>query len=236
MDSFPSKEKQLLMDPVEFWSSQKAPKRPSSSASQRPPVRSASKDRDDPLLTAPPARVRAPERTESRQSRIAVVLKSPAHLNRSSWSHIEGENGGDSRAAAVSASSRQGTPSFASRAKKETPVPLPKTLNINTGSRTRSCARGCINGSTSGSTYTNTPPQTVDENTSTSNFNSKCSNTNSNFITGSRLVTSTSAGFPTKRRPGAAQRLEARHVLCFTTRPCFSEAGQRENRKTRSAI
>lgn len=118
------------MDPVEFWSSQKAPKRPSSSASQRPSVRSASKDRDDPLLKAPPARARAPERNESRQSRIAVVLKSPAHLNRSPWSHVEGENGGDSRAAAASASasSRQGTPNFVSRAKKETPVPLPKTL------------------------------------------------------------------------------------------------------------
>ncbi|KAL7783390.1 hypothetical protein V8C43DRAFT_294447 [Trichoderma afarasin] len=133
MDSFPAKEEQLLMDPVEFWSSQKAPKRPSSSASQRPSVRSASKDRDDPLLTAPPARASAPERNESRQSRIAVVLKSPAHLNRSSWSQVEGENGGDSRAA----SSRQATPNFASRAKKETPVPLPKTL-ITTSTTTTS--------------------------------------------------------------------------------------------------
>ncbi|KAL6691998.1 hypothetical protein J3F84DRAFT_384947 [Trichoderma pleuroticola] len=126
MNSFPAKDKQLPMDPVEFWSSQKAPKRPSSSASQRPSVRSASKDRDDPLLTAPPARAKGPERNESRQSRIAVVLTSPAHLNRSSWSHVEIENGGDGRAAA--ASSRQATPNFASRAKKETPVPLPKTL------------------------------------------------------------------------------------------------------------
>ncbi|KAL6813618.1 hypothetical protein V8C40DRAFT_256565 [Trichoderma camerunense] len=143
MDSFPSKEEQLLMDPVEFWSSQKAPKRPSSSASQRPSVRSASKDRDDPLLTAPPARARAPERNESRQSRIAVVLKSPAHLNRSSWSHVEGENGGDYRAATASASSRQATPNFASRAKKETPVPLPKTL-ITTSTTTTSATTASI--------------------------------------------------------------------------------------------
>ncbi|KAM6483085.1 hypothetical protein HDV62DRAFT_343423 [Trichoderma sp. SZMC 28011] len=140
MDSFPSKEEQLLMDPVEFWSSQKAPKRPSSSASQRPSVRSASKDRDDPLLTAPPARASAPERNESRQSRIAVVLKSPANLNRSSWSHVEGENGGDSRAATAAASSRQATPNFASRAKKETPVPLPKTLITASTSTTSATA------------------------------------------------------------------------------------------------
>ncbi|KAL7909976.1 hypothetical protein GGI35DRAFT_350989 [Trichoderma velutinum] len=141
MDKFAAREKQLLMDPVEFWSSQKAPKRPSSSASQRPSVRPTSRDRDDPLLTAPLARVRAPERNESQQSRIAVVLKSPAHLNKSSWSHVEGENGGDNRAAA--ASSRQATPNLASRAKKETPVPLPKPL-IRTSTPTTTATTASI--------------------------------------------------------------------------------------------
>ncbi|KAL7930090.1 hypothetical protein V8C35DRAFT_314085 [Trichoderma chlorosporum] len=132
MNSPPDKEKQLMMDPVEFWSSQMAPKRPSSSASQRPSARPSSKDGDDPLLMAPPGLLKAPDGNGSRQSRIAVVLKSPAYglkspayMSKSPRPQVQGESASGSAAAA---SSRQATPSLVSRAKKETPVPLPRPL------------------------------------------------------------------------------------------------------------
>ncbi|KAL7948249.1 hypothetical protein V8C42DRAFT_313930 [Trichoderma barbatum] len=135
MNNFPDQKKKLMMDPVEFWSSQMAPKRPSSSTSTRPSMRSGSMDRDDPLLNAPPAPFKPPEKNELRQSRIAVVLKSPAYLNKTSWSQAGSGNDGHSRAA----SSRQATPNLATREKKETPVPLPKPF-IRTSTPTAAAA------------------------------------------------------------------------------------------------
>ncbi|KAL6885400.1 hypothetical protein GGI43DRAFT_304469 [Trichoderma evansii] len=124
MAGIPTQKKRLMMDPTEFWSSQLAPLRPSTPG---PPVvnrRSSSIDLDDPLLSTSPSQLNAPEKSESRQSRIAVVLKSPMHSHQYSWSKV-GDNGQGSH---KSGPSRQGTPNLASRAKKETPVPLPKQV------------------------------------------------------------------------------------------------------------
>ncbi|KAH8123943.1 hypothetical protein LI328DRAFT_134858, partial [Trichoderma asperelloides] len=128
MDGIPNQKKRLMMDPTEFWSSHIAPLRPSTPrpSTPRPPTvkgRSSSIDLDDPLLSASPSQVN-PGRSDLRQSQIAVVLKSPTDLHQYSWSQVDDNGQGSHK----SAPSRQGTPNLASRAKKETPVPLPKQL------------------------------------------------------------------------------------------------------------
>ncbi|UKZ82249.1 hypothetical protein TrVFT333_010034 [Trichoderma virens FT-333] len=168
MNNVPDKGEKLMMDPIEFWSSQMAPKRPSSSASQRLSSRSGSRDRDDPLLTAPPAQFRAAEKNEPRQSRIAIVLQAPAHMSKSSWSQVESESGSGNMAAT---GSQRAAPSLASRAKKETP-------NSNTSSYT--------GGNIGGSSYTSTSSQTADKNTNPCNHNCII---NYNFSASSSLST-----------------------------------------------
>ncbi|KAL7900921.1 hypothetical protein HDV64DRAFT_245384, partial [Trichoderma sp. TUCIM 5745] len=123
MDHIPPQRKRLMMDPTEFWSSQFATLRPSTPGPSAVNGRSSSVDLDDPLLSASPSQLNAPEKSESRQ-RLAVVLKSPKHSHQYSWSEGDG-NGQGSR---VSRPSQQGTPGLASRAKKETPVPLPRQI------------------------------------------------------------------------------------------------------------
>jgi hypothetical protein len=112
------------MDPTEFWSTRLPPLRPSTPRPRAVTERSSSVDLDDPMLSASPSQVNALERNESRQPRIAVVLKSPTDSHRYSWSEVDG-NGHGSR---KSGPAQQGTPSLASRVKKETPVPLPKQI------------------------------------------------------------------------------------------------------------
>ncbi|KAL6860947.1 hypothetical protein J3F83DRAFT_763086 [Trichoderma novae-zelandiae] len=136
-NSYPDHDPSLMMDPVEFWSSQVAPQRPSSAASQRLSVRSASMDRDDPLHAAPLARFKSSDRSEARQPRIAVVLKSPAYVNKPASSQGEGGGQGGTWTAAT-ASAGASPASFSSSSqqqhagsqgtKKETPVPIPKPL------------------------------------------------------------------------------------------------------------
>ncbi|TFB02363.1 hypothetical protein CCMA1212_006088 [Trichoderma ghanense] len=140
-NNFPGQDSPLIMDPVEFWSSQGAPKRPSSAASQRLSVRSASMDRDDPLHSAPLAQFKPPS-SEARQSRVALVLKkAPAYMNNSSsnnnmksaGSQNEGRNGTTGTTYSAGAAPSPAASSFSlsqqggSRAmKKETPVPIPR--------------------------------------------------------------------------------------------------------------
>lgn len=117
-----------MMDPIEFWSSQAAHPKPSSSAPPALSRRSGSMDRDDPLLSAPLTQMNVPEKNGSRQSRIAVLLKSPGYLLKQSGSNVDnkGENRGRT------GPPPQATSSLASRAKKETPVPLPRQFITST--------------------------------------------------------------------------------------------------------
>ncbi|UKZ71726.1 uncharacterized protein TrAtP1_012674 [Trichoderma atroviride] len=124
MDNIPTQRKRLMMDPTEFWSSQFASVRPSTPGPSAANGRSSSVDLDDPLLSASPSQLNAPEKSVSRQPRLAVVLTSPKHSHQYSWSEADG-NGHGSR---VSGPSQQGPPNLASRAKKETPVPLPRQI------------------------------------------------------------------------------------------------------------
>ncbi|RFU74458.1 stage v sporulation k [Trichoderma arundinaceum] len=124
MSGFQDQEKRLMMDPIEFWSSQGAHPKPSSSAPPTFSRRSGSRDRDDPLLSTPPTQFKAPEKQESRQSRMAVVLKSPPYLQQGSRSQADVEDEDESGAGP----SQKTTSSLASRAKKETPVPLPRQI------------------------------------------------------------------------------------------------------------
>ncbi|KAM0255799.1 hypothetical protein ACHAQJ_005386 [Trichoderma viride] len=112
------------MDPIEFWSSQAVPPKPSTPAPPAVSRRFGSVDRDDPLLSTSPSQVNAAEKNELRQSRIAVVLSPPAYLQQSSRSQVDGKGQGGYKPGP----SQQGTSSLASRVQKETPVPLPRQL------------------------------------------------------------------------------------------------------------
>ncbi|KAL7918007.1 hypothetical protein ACQKWADRAFT_305316 [Trichoderma austrokoningii] len=125
MDGIPTQKKRLMMDPTEFWSSQFTRLRPSTPGPSAVNRRSGSVDLDDPLLSASPSQLNAPEKSDSRQQQLAVVLKSPAQSHQYSWSEGGGGNG---RGSHGSGPSQQGASNLASRAKKETPVPLPRQI------------------------------------------------------------------------------------------------------------
>ncbi|KAK1242529.1 hypothetical protein MKX08_005341 [Trichoderma sp. CBMAI-0020] len=113
MDNIPTQRKRLMMDPTEFWSSQFASLRPSTPAPSAVNRRSSSVDLDDPLLSASPSQLNAPEKNESRQPRLAVVLKSPKRSHQYSWSEAD-SNGHERNTSAPPKANRQNTTTGAS--------------------------------------------------------------------------------------------------------------------------
>ncbi|KAH6605045.1 stage v sporulation k [Trichoderma cornu-damae] len=198
MNGFQDQENRLMLDPVEFWSSQAAPPKPSSSAPPTFSRRSGSMDRDDPLLSTPHALFNVPGKGASRLSRIAVVLESPDHLHRASWTLVDGDGDGDGETGQnISTSSRSSGNTDADTS------PYSKTVGrgINAGSSNSSSNSNSNSNSNSIimviiiGTNAGTPSQTTGQ-----------------AINAGNHIGSSTSTFSTKRRPRATQRLETRHA------------------------
>ncbi|KAM0454946.1 hypothetical protein ACHAPV_008087 [Trichoderma viride] len=140
MDNIPTQRKRLMMDPTEFWSSQFASLRPSTPGPSAVNGRSSSVDLDDPLLSASPSQLNAPEKSESRQPRLAVVLKSPKHSHQYSWPEADG-NGHERNTSAPPKANRQ---NIATGVSSGTCINL--EANANTSSPTKVTNQAILSG------------------------------------------------------------------------------------------
>ncbi|KAM0473439.1 hypothetical protein ACHAPX_008186 [Trichoderma viride] len=144
MDNIPTQRKRLMMDPTEFWSSQFGPLRPSTPGPSAVNGRSSSVDLDDPLLSASPSQLNAPEKSESRQPRLAVVLKSPKHSHQYSWSEVDGDVH-ETNASAPPKTNRQNTTTGASNE-----AVINDEANANASSPTKVTNKAILSGIRSG--------------------------------------------------------------------------------------